>query len=63
MSLPDEYDTWRCNDCLVSMDCRAIFVACEECVDGIQKDGGECDACSGSGGGHVCWRILEGLAE
>jgi len=52
MSLPDEYCSWRCDNCID--DCKAIWYQCESCIDGLLKDGSECDGCSGSGGSHVC---------
>ena len=48
MSLPDEYDTWRCDDCLrktPALDCKAVWQTCDD---------PDCEQCSGAGGGHVC---------
>jgi len=50
MSLPSEYDCWRCASCPEGKDCRPIYQQCDECNDECN----DCDSCHGDGGGHYC---------
>lgn len=55
MPLPDEYDSWRCSDCMSQEeDCKSEWQDCEECKGTGILYGEECDNCSGSGGMHLC---------
>lgn len=50
MSLPCEYDSWRCAHCPEGKECRPIYQQCDECND----EDDDCDSCHGEGGGHYC---------
>ena len=64
MPYPDEYDTWRCHDPETEhpgKDCEASWQHCTECDNHFTHEGSHCDACEGSGGGHVCLHCREVL--
>jgi len=54
MSLPGEYESWMCTSCKIGehgeVMCTPIFYLCEDCCG----EDINCEACSGSGGAHVC---------
>jgi hypothetical protein len=56
VSLPGEYDSWRCDECLKGKTCRAIYHPCDTCNDEDE----DCGSCSGQGGSHVCEHAEEG---
>lgn len=53
MPLPEEYDSWRCDDCPEdAKQCSPDWQQCDMC--GPNTNNPNCDDCCGSGGGHVC---------
>jgi len=55
MPLPDEYDSWRCDNCLdKDAPCKAEWQDCDQCDNHITQAGTDCDDCGGAGGGHIC---------
>ena len=50
MSLPSEYDCWRCACCPDGKECTPIYHGCERCNDADL----DCKDCHGEGGMHVC---------
>lgn len=50
MSLPTEYESWRCNECPKGKQCEPVYYPCDECND----EDTNCAECHGQGGGHVC---------
>lgn len=59
MPFPDEYDTWRCEVCPEGKKCTPVWQMCDQCDNHRTHAGTHCDACGGSGGGHVCLHDIE----
>lgn len=59
MSLPDEYDSWCCDECTLDKNgkpmCNPIYYICDDCSDNDPN----CSTCHGSSGGHVCEHYTE----